>query len=59
MHLEVVAVAARKLEDAKEFAGKHGIAKAYGDYAGLASDPDIDVVLLIYIWYACCLVGQK
>ena len=44
MHLEVVAVAARKLEDAEEFAGKHGIAKAYGDYAGLASDPDIDVV---------------
>jgi len=41
---KVVAVAARKLEDAEKFAGKHGIAKAYGDYSGLATDPDIDVV---------------
>ena len=40
----MVAVAARKLEDAEKFAGKHGIAKAYGDYSGLATDPDIDVV---------------
>ena len=37
-------MAARKLEDAEKFAGKHGIAKAYGDYSGLATDPDIDVV---------------
>ena len=37
-------MAARKLEDAEKFAGKHGIAKAYGDYSSLATDPDIDVV---------------
>ena len=40
----MVAVAARKLEDAEKFAGKHGIPKAYGDYSSLATDPDIDVV---------------
>ena len=41
---KVVAVAARRLEDAQKFAEKHGIEKAYGDYSGLANDPDIDVV---------------
>jgi len=41
---QVVAVAARKLEDAQKFAEKHGIGKAYGEYSGLATDPDIDVV---------------
>nr|XP_020448027.1 trans-1,2-dihydrobenzene-1,2-diol dehydrogenase [Monopterus albus] len=41
---QVVAVAARKLEDAQEFAKKHSIARAYGSYEELARDPDIDVV---------------
>ncbi|KAG7242539.1 hypothetical protein INR49_020252 [Caranx melampygus] len=41
---QVVAVAARKLEDAKEFARKHNISRAYGSYEELARDPDIDVV---------------
>ena len=41
---QVIAVAARKLEDAEKFASRHGIDRAYGDYAALASDPDIDVV---------------
>ena len=41
---QVVAVAARKLEDAQRFADKHGIDKAYGDYAALATDPDVQVV---------------
>nr|XP_046227942.1 trans-1,2-dihydrobenzene-1,2-diol dehydrogenase [Scatophagus argus] len=41
---QVVAVAARKLEDAQEFAKKHSISRAYGDYEELARDPDIDVV---------------
>ncbi|XP_063334786.1 trans-1,2-dihydrobenzene-1,2-diol dehydrogenase [Pelmatolapia mariae] len=41
---QVVAVAARKLEDAQEFAKKHSISKAYGSYEELARDPDIDVV---------------
>uniref|UniRef100_A0A3Q3KT83 Trans-1,2-dihydrobenzene-1,2-diol dehydrogenase n=1 Tax=Mastacembelus armatus TaxID=205130 RepID=A0A3Q3KT83_9TELE len=41
---QVVAVAARNLEDAQEFASKHGISRAYGSYEELARDPNIDVV---------------
>ncbi|XP_014911129.1 uncharacterized protein LOC106961727 isoform X1 [Poecilia latipinna] len=41
---QVVAVAARKLEDAQEFSRKHNISKAYGSYEELARDPDVDVV---------------
>ena len=41
---KVVACAARKLEAAQEFAKKHGIEKAYGDYAMLAQDPQVEVV---------------
>ncbi|XP_051794705.1 trans-1,2-dihydrobenzene-1,2-diol dehydrogenase-like [Acanthochromis polyacanthus] len=41
---QVVAVAARKLEGAQEFAKKHSISRAYGSYEELARDPDIDVV---------------
>lgn len=43
-HHQVVAVAARKLEDAQEFAKKHSIPRALGSYEELARDPDIDVV---------------
>ncbi|KAM3626296.1 uncharacterized protein V6R79_026416 [Siganus canaliculatus] len=43
---QVVAVAARKLQDAQEFAQKHGISRAYGSYEELARDPDIDVVYI-------------
>ncbi|XP_037090767.1 trans-1,2-dihydrobenzene-1,2-diol dehydrogenase-like isoform X2 [Pollicipes pollicipes] len=39
----VVAVAARSLENAKKFAGKHQVPKAYGSYAEIMDDPDIDV----------------
>ena len=38
---QVVAVAARKLEDAQEFAKKHSISRAYGSYEELARDPDV------------------
>ncbi|XP_010877266.1 trans-1,2-dihydrobenzene-1,2-diol dehydrogenase [Esox lucius] len=41
---QIVAVAARKLQDAQEFAKKHSIPKAYGSYEELARDPEIDVV---------------
>ncbi|XP_016527024.1 uncharacterized protein LOC103138111 isoform X6 [Poecilia formosa] len=41
---QVVAVAARKLENAQEFANKHSISRVYGSYEELARDPDIDVV---------------
>ncbi|XP_022601786.1 trans-1,2-dihydrobenzene-1,2-diol dehydrogenase-like [Seriola dumerili] len=43
---QVVAVAARKLESAQEFARKHSISQAYGSYEELARDPNIDVVYI-------------
>jgi len=43
---EVVAVAARKLEDAQKFASKHSIAKAYGSYKELSQDSSVDVVYI-------------
>jgi len=43
---QVVAVAARKLTDAEEFAAKHGIKRAYGNYEDLAKDADIDVIYI-------------
>ena len=44
---QVVAVAARKLEDAKAFADKHGIETSYGDYEALAKDSSVDVSIAI------------
>lgn len=41
---EIVAVAARYLQQAEEFARKHNIPRAYGSYEELAKDQDIDVV---------------
>ncbi|XP_041662352.1 trans-1,2-dihydrobenzene-1,2-diol dehydrogenase-like isoform X2 [Cheilinus undulatus] len=41
---EVVAVAARELQHAEEFARKHKIPVAYGSYEELAKDPNVDVV---------------
>ncbi|KAM9545470.1 trans-1,2-dihydrobenzene-1,2-diol dehydrogenase-like [Salvelinus alpinus] len=41
---QIVAVAARKLQDAQEFAKKHSIPQAYGSYEELARDPEIEVV---------------
>lgn len=40
------AVASRSLEKAEEFADEYGFAKAYGSYAELVKDPDVE---LIYI----------
>jgi predicted dehydrogenase len=39
-----VAVASRDFGRAKAFSDLHGIEKAYGDYAGLASDQNVDIV---------------
>lgn len=36
-----MAVAARRFEDAQEFAKKHSIPRAYGGYEDLARDPDV------------------
>ncbi|MDT9700104.1 Gfo/Idh/MocA family oxidoreductase [Streptomyces sp. P17] len=41
---EVVAVASRSQESADGFAERFGIERAYGDWASLAADEDIDVV---------------
>jgi predicted dehydrogenase len=41
---EVVAVGSRSLESAQAFAGKHGIPRAYGTWAELSADPDVDVI---------------
>ncbi|MCQ4210266.1 Gfo/Idh/MocA family protein [Streptomyces longispororuber] len=41
---EVVAVASRSDASAKAFAERFGIERAYGDWASLAADEDIDVV---------------
>ncbi|XP_007536031.1 trans-1,2-dihydrobenzene-1,2-diol dehydrogenase [Erinaceus europaeus] len=43
---QVVAVAARDLSRAKEFARKHDIPKAYGSYEELAKDPNVEVVYI-------------
>ncbi|XP_055595256.1 trans-1,2-dihydrobenzene-1,2-diol dehydrogenase-like [Uranotaenia lowii] len=43
---QVVAVSARKLDDAQKFAKLHGIAKAYEGYESLAKDADVDVVYI-------------
>ncbi|MET8825006.1 Gfo/Idh/MocA family oxidoreductase [Streptomyces sp. NPDC004610] len=41
---EVVAVASRSEDSARAFAERFGIARAYGDWAALAADEDVDVV---------------
>ncbi|MEV8334129.1 Gfo/Idh/MocA family oxidoreductase [Streptomyces niveus] len=41
---EVVAVASRSEHSAKAFADRFGIPRAYGDWAGLVADPDVDIV---------------
>ncbi|OCT70909.1 hypothetical protein XELAEV_18037834mg [Xenopus laevis] len=41
---QVVAVAARDLKQARDFAQIRKIPKAYGSYEALANDPDIDVI---------------
>lgn len=43
---QVVAVAARKLDDAKGFAQTHSIPHAYGSYEELSRDPNVDVVYI-------------
>ncbi|XP_066265605.1 trans-1,2-dihydrobenzene-1,2-diol dehydrogenase-like isoform X3 [Branchiostoma lanceolatum] len=43
---QVVAVAARSLESAQKFAKTHNIPTAYGSYAELAAQKDIDVVYI-------------
>ena len=39
-----VAVGSRSLDRAQAFAGRHGIERAFGSYAELLADPDVDVL---------------
>lgn len=41
---EIAAVAARRIESAREFAAEFGAGTAYGNYRELVEDPDVDVV---------------
>lgn len=43
---QVVAVAARKLDDAQSFAKKHNIPYTYGSYEEMSRDPNVDVVYI-------------
>uniref|UniRef100_A0A8B9RBZ1 Trans-1,2-dihydrobenzene-1,2-diol dehydrogenase n=1 Tax=Astyanax mexicanus TaxID=7994 RepID=A0A8B9RBZ1_ASTMX len=54
---QVVAVAARNLQRAQEFAQKHNIPTVYGSYEELARDPNIDVVYVGTIHPQHLLVG--
>lgn len=40
----LAAVASRSAERARDFADRHGAERAYGSYAELAADPDVDVI---------------
>lgn len=41
---EVLAIASRSLERARQFADERGISRAYGSYEELVEDPDVDLV---------------
>jgi predicted dehydrogenase len=41
---ELAAVGSRSLDAARRFADEHGAARAYGSWAELAADPEVDVV---------------
>lgn len=41
---EVLAIASRSLEKARQFADERGISRAYGSYEELVEDPDVDLV---------------
>ncbi|MBH0054494.1 Gfo/Idh/MocA family oxidoreductase [Salinibacterium sp. SWN139] len=43
---KLVAAASRSLDRAQDFANTWGIEKAYGDYAELLADPDVDVIYI-------------
>ena len=43
---QLLAIASRSLERAREYAEAQGIARAYGSYEQLLSDPDIDAVYI-------------
>ena len=56
--LQVVAVAGRSLDRAREFAARFSVTKAYGSYEQLTQDNDVDIVYVSTIHpthYDCCM----
>lgn len=45
-NFSVVAAGSRNLDRAREFAARHGIARAYGSYEDLLADPEVDAVYI-------------
>jgi predicted dehydrogenase len=43
---ELLAIASRDLKQSANYAARHGIPEAYGDYARLLADPDVDCVYI-------------
>jgi predicted dehydrogenase len=43
---ELTAIGSRSTERAEAFAGRHGAARAYGSYAELLTDPEVDVIYI-------------
>ena len=41
---ELAAVGSRRLDTAEAFATRYGLARAHGSWAGLAADPEVDVI---------------
>lgn len=52
---QVLAVAARKLPSAKDFANLHGIPKAYEGYEALAKDPEVGKYAVVNSTSTLCL----
>ena len=50
---KVVAVAARSVDRAKEFADKHGIPNHYGSYEAMGSDPAVQVRFRFFFAWSC------
>lgn len=44
--IEITAISSRSIEKASAFASKHNIPKAYGSYAEMVADPEIDLVYI-------------
>lgn len=43
---ELAAVGSRDIDRARAFAAEHGVSRAYGSYADLAADPDVDAIYI-------------
>jgi predicted dehydrogenase len=62
---ELVAIGSRTQESADRFGDKYNVPRRYGSYAGLAADPDVDIIYVssLHPWHAAatllCLEAGK